>query len=78
MLKPQEIVINKFCDDLEFAEMFFTRRLPKPTAPETRDGFERILAHVGGLIYDFKLVPKFTCEPTRPQATTLIGTPNNF
>lgn len=53
-------MINRLCEQLSYPEMFNTRRLPTPANPEAKCGFERVLRHMGGIIYDFKSVPKFT------------------
>lgn len=70
IMQPAEMMITQLCDELEYPPMFYQRNLPVPAEPTKKQGFERVLKHMGGITYEFKQVPKFT-----PAATHLAPLP---
>lgn len=72
---PGEIMINQLCDQLEYPEMFKSRQLPIPDLPSNATGYQRILNHVDGIVYDYKLVPR---EPEQPHAQTFAQSSQSY
>ena len=69
---PGEIMINQLCDTLEYPEMYTTRKLPTPDLPQNATGYQRVLNHVNGIVYDYKLVPREQPKPVAQTAPSSI------